>query len=1002
MSHKLEYNIKVEMESCEDDNEGKTPQESRDDDSCHADSGLLNMLAEVASATLHNDSLARKTRNPRGRPRKQLTEGRPEPEQETTDANKLSLAQLQLLTEKQLVDLFSLMDSDEIRRTFSYSCHLLQRCQYTSSSFGSEMKARQEMQKHLSEHVRDLMRKARESAGFRFTATPVASKTKKIPAVVKETTRISPVRKPKEKTMKIKLQPASKKTAPPPPQTAAMAKTTRGPLKKASQSSPQAKSPRQSKASKEDSSPTKKDNSGGKRKRRSAGTFAEGEEENMNASLMAGIEVAPEEVTVKEKWLKLYHDKYRAVDEARFRAIQADLSPDSDLDQEYGEVAEEVVVTSEEPIAGSSSTNATSLPDHDYNIYRINKKTKAVVVNSTEDMSGLQDEQMEAVAQSVAAAAQEKEKLKRKRGGQTQQASGIPLHSFMLEETTKQSKFVVKNKPTEPLPCVGSEVVVGYNPNEFYLMKSSELPVIEDLRHQKTVVSDAPSAGTQPQFTFVCMNEDGELIEETVEEPSIFLEDDEEQLLEQVAAQASGIGGQAREVPEKDMVDIARKRAKVKPKFVSQSAGERELALQYIGELKQQRGSGADSLHCKICSPVRTFTAPTTLLSHYRSHAGIKPYECRRCGAVFTRQHSLNYHMLIHANLSRFTCPDCHRQFRHPSHYKEHRRRHTGEAPYECSDCMQRFRTRNSYKRHLMTRHGKLLTSTGGLIILPEEEFNKVRCKPRPVRSSRSGDAPAGIPSTSGASTSKETSGEAIVKTRAEPKAKSSKTKADPDGSGNFEQQRQEDLIRLLYQRLTSPNEHSSAESSGGESRSGSPIPDDGLIVTSEVHDEQIQVMEVEHDVVVESQEVAAAVVVETIPNSEDQVVEEQCEVVAEETWGSFVHLTVDGQNNVIFLDESQVGAETETGDGTTTVVIEQPPPASSQQVKIVTRQRNPAATKPRATRRSPAVPSVNAGNSSPLATSSSTSEVDLLSFVHNAGVMVQHILDIQSDSSAS
>jgi hypothetical protein len=63
-------------------------------------------------------------------------------------------------------------------------------------------------------------------------------------------------------------------------------------------------------------------------------------------------------------------------------------------------------------------------------------------------------------------------------------------------------------------------------------MKSSELPVIEDLRHQNTV--EASTAGAQPQFTFVCMNEDGELIEETVEEPSIFLEDDEEQLLEQV------------------------------------------------------------------------------------------------------------------------------------------------------------------------------------------------------------------------------------------------------------------------------------------------------------------------------------------------------------------------------------------------------------------------------------------------------------------------------------
>lgn len=350
------------------------------------------------------------------------------------------------------------------------------------------------------------------------------------------------------------------------------------------------------------------------------------------------------------------------------------------------------------------------------------------------------------------------------------------------------------------------------------------------------------------------------------------------------------------------MVDIARKRAKVKPKFVSQSAGERELALQYIGELKQQRGSGADSLHCKICSPVRTFTAPTTLLSHYRSHAGtivffdksydfcivpiliisysffegIKPYECRRCGAVFTRQHSLNYHMLIHANLSRFTCPDCHRQFRHPSHYKEHRRRHTGEAPYECSDCMQRFRTRNSYKRHLMTRHGKLLTSTGGLIILPEEEFNKVRCKPRPVRSKTAGDAAAGTSNAPIASSSKVNSGEASVKAVSESKTKGSKTKSDPDGSGNFEQQRQEDLIRLLYQRLTSPNEHSSAESSGGESRSGSPIPDDGLAVvsTTEIHEDQIQVMEVEHHVVVESPEVAAAVVVESIPNSEDQVFE--------------------------------------------------------------------------------------------------------------------------------
>lgn len=114
---------------------------------------------------------------------------------------------------------------------------------------------------------------------------------------------------------------------------------------------------------------------------------------------------------------------------------------------------------------------------------------------------------------------------------------------------------------------------------------------------------------------------------------------------------------------------------------------------------------------------------------------GIKPYECHICGSVFTRQHSLNYHLLIHSNKTRFTCDDCGRKFRHPSHFKEHQRRHTGEAPFECSDCMVRFKTRNTYKRHLKTRHGKVLTQSGGIIILSEEEFCRVRTSPRSLQS---------------------------------------------------------------------------------------------------------------------------------------------------------------------------------------------------------------------------------------------------------------------------
>ncbi|XP_012233055.2 uncharacterized protein [Linepithema humile] len=170
---------------------------------------------------------------------------------------------------------------------------------------------------------------------------------------------------------------------------------------------------------------------------------------------------------------------------------------------------------------------------------------------------------------------------------------------------------------------------------------------------------------------------------------------------------------------------------KGKAKFIGTSKEEREMALAYIERIKKKGNPTGSNLQCRICDPPRSFTAPTTLVSHYRSHAGIKPYECRICRAVFTRRHSLKYHMLIHQNQTRFTCTDCGKKFRHPSHFREHQRRHTGEAPFGCDDCGQRFKTRNTYKRHLKTRHGKILTTVGEVFHLSEEDFQKVRTNRR-------------------------------------------------------------------------------------------------------------------------------------------------------------------------------------------------------------------------------------------------------------------------------
>uniref|UniRef100_T1IPS7 C2H2-type domain-containing protein n=1 Tax=Strigamia maritima TaxID=126957 RepID=T1IPS7_STRMM len=162
---------------------------------------------------------------------------------------------------------------------------------------------------------------------------------------------------------------------------------------------------------------------------------------------------------------------------------------------------------------------------------------------------------------------------------------------------------------------------------------------------------------------------------------------------------------------------------------------ERKLALKCIRMLRTRRKDERITLVCKICQD-KIFTAQATLMYHYRSHAGIKPFVCNICNTTFTRQHSLNYHMLIHNNKSRFTCVECGRKFRHPSHFKEHMRRHTGETPFECGDCGLRFKTRNTYKRHLKTRHGKLLTATG-IVVLTSEEFLLVKTNPRKKASQR-------------------------------------------------------------------------------------------------------------------------------------------------------------------------------------------------------------------------------------------------------------------------
>lgn len=147
------------------------------------------------------------------------------------------------------------------------------------------------------------------------------------------------------------------------------------------------------------------------------------------------------------------------------------------------------------------------------------------------------------------------------------------------------------------------------------------------------------------------------LYQEQMEEPA-------EHFYTETIVTDSGLAAPSLEEVKQPPVRIKNKRT-----VAAVSSEDKRLALNAMEELRS-RGATTDDLICRLCSPARPFTAYSTLLTHYRSHAGLRPFECSLCGATFTRQHSLNYHLMTHANQTRFTCPHCNRKFRHPTHFK--------------------------------------------------------------------------------------------------------------------------------------------------------------------------------------------------------------------------------------------------------------------------------------------------------------------------------------------
>ncbi|KAG6333160.1 hypothetical protein ID866_5927 [Astraeus odoratus] len=115
---------------------------------------------------------------------------------------------------------------------------------------------------------------------------------------------------------------------------------------------------------------------------------------------------------------------------------------------------------------------------------------------------------------------------------------------------------------------------------------------------------------------------------------------------------------------------------------------------------------------CTYAGCTKSYSKPSRLSEHYRSHTGERPFVCQECGKSYLRESHLHAHKRSHLPESKkpYVCtqsPGCQKRFWTLQHLHVHEDSHRGEKPYACTEdgCKEAFAKHHQLRAHVCEAH---------------------------------------------------------------------------------------------------------------------------------------------------------------------------------------------------------------------------------------------------------------------------------------------------------